>query len=180
MTKLLSEFNIIWSSFFRGQLLLSFTIACIVTGVGFIIGLPFSLLMGILAGNCEFRPSIGNAIWIVIASTLALFMGSTWIPIRNWSFFLILLVLHILITQFDLNYLISRIIGRLVRLPPVVVNLGILIGASLAGVLGVALAAPTIASMRVLSRYVYARLADQDTFPEQLAYRTLPAPEIRI
>ncbi len=91
-----------------------------------------------------------------------------------------MLACHILFTQFDLNYLIPRLIGRSLKLPPVVVILGIVAGAALAGVMGVVLAAPTIASMRVLGRYIYARLADQDPFPEQHAYKTLPPPEPRI
>ena len=101
-------------------------------------------------------------------------------PIPNWAFLLVVLACHILFTQFDLNYLIPRLIGRSLKLPPVVVILGIVAGAALAGVLGVVLAAPTIASMRVLGRYIYARLADQDPFPEQHAYKTLPPPEPRI
>jgi hypothetical protein len=73
--------------------------------------------------------------------------------------------LHLIFEQFDLNYLIPRIIGRSVHLPPVVVILGIVSGALLAGVLGIFLAAPTIASLRVLGRYIYANLFDLDPFP---------------
>jgi hypothetical protein len=51
-------------------------------------------------------------------------------------------------------------------------------GALLAGVLGILLAAPTIASMRVLGRYIYANLFDQDPFPGTIA-SPLPPPNPR-
>ncbi len=147
---ILNEINIIWSAFFRGQLLLALIVSVIITVEGLILGLPFALLMGVFAGLLEFLPSIGHGIWLVVASLLALILGSTWLPIPNWVFLLLVLSIHIIFTQFDLNYLIPKIIGRSVHLPPLVVILGILAGASLAGVLGVVLAAPTIASLRVM------------------------------
>jgi len=168
-----SEINLIWSAFFRGQLMLALVVATIFTITGFIIGIPFALAMGMLAGLLEFLPSIGHGIWLVIASLLALFAGSTWIPIPKWAFMLMIVGLHLFYQQFDLNYLIPRIIGRRVHLPPLVVILGIVTGALLAGVLGVVLAAPTIASARVLGRYIYANLFDQDPFP---AITTPPLP----
>jgi predicted PurR-regulated permease PerM len=91
---------------------------------------------------------------------------------------LIVIGLHIFFQQFDLNYLIPRIIGRRVHLPPLVVILGIVSGALLAGVIGVLLAAPTIASARVIGRYVYANLFDQDPFPDSAAM-LLPPPNPR-
>lgn len=177
---IIHEINIIWSAFFRGQLLLALIVAVIITAEGLIIGLPFALLMGVMAGLLEFLPTIGHGIWLVTASLLALILGSTWLPVPNWVFLLIVVAVHIVFTQFDLNYLIPKIIGRSVHLPPLVVILGIIAGASVAGVLGVVLAAPSIASLRVLGGYVYARLFDQDPFPNHVTtVPPLPPPELR-
>jgi len=65
-----------------------------------------------------------------------------------------------------------------VHLPPLVVILGIVTGALLAGVLGIFLAAPTIASARVLGRYIYAYLLDEDPFPGEFS-PALPPPNPR-
>ncbi len=167
----------IWSAFFRGQLVLALVVATSFTIAGFILGLPFALAMGFLAGLLELLPSIGHAIWLTIASILAFFIGSTWMPVPNWVFMLIVIGLHIVFQQFDLNYLIPRIIGRRVQLPPLVVILGIVAGALLAGVLGILLAAPTIASARVVGRYLYANLFDMDPFPEIAIAPELPPPD---
>lgn len=170
------EINQIWGAFFRGQLLLSSIVSIIFIIVGLLLGLPFALAMGILAGILEFLPSIGHGIWLVIASLLAFFLGSTWIPIPHWAFMLIVIGLHLFFEQFDLNYLIPRIVGRRVHLPPLVVILGIVTGAILAGVLGIPLAAPTIASVRVFGRYIFANLFDMEWTPIS-AVQPLPPPK---
>ncbi len=176
--RLRDEISQIWSAFFRGQLVLALVVAVLFTIIGFILGLPFALAMGVFAGLMEFLPSIGHGIWLVIASLLALFVGSTWLPLPNWVFMLVVIGLHLIYEQFDLNYLIPRIIGRSVHLPPLVVILGIVTGAVLAGVLGIPLAAPTIASARVLGRYVFANLFDLDPFAVSVA-PPLPPPNPR-
>jgi predicted PurR-regulated permease PerM len=176
--RLRDEISQVWAAFFRGQLVLALVVMVLFTLIGFIIGLPFALAMGVFAGLMEFLPSIGHGIWLLTASLLALFSGSTWLPLPNWAFMLIVIGLHLVYQQFDLNYLIPRIIGRSVHLPPLVVILGIVTGAVLAGVLGIFLAAPTIASARVLGRYIYANLFDLEPFPGSAA-PPLPPPNPR-
>lgn len=168
---LVGEIDAIWSSFFVGQIILTLVVSIIIGIISTIIGLPVPLLMGVLAGLLELLPSLGHGIWLVIAVSLALFSGSTWdwMPLTNFWFAVVLAALHMVFQQVDLNYIIPRVIGRRVHLHPLVVIMGILIGASLGGILGIFLAAPTIASLRVLSRYVYANLLDQDPFPPGLA-----------
>lgn len=166
----------IWASFFRGQLVLSLVVTAGFTLLSFALGLPFALGMGMLAGLLELLPSVGHGIWLSLATLLALVFGSTWLPLPNWAFALLLIGLHIFFQQFDLNYLIPRIIGRSVHLHPMVVILGIVSGALLGGVLGILLAAPTIASARVLGGYLYANLFDLDPFPDQTTLPSLPPP----
>ncbi len=176
--RLRNEINQIWGDFFRGQLILASVVATSFTIMGLILGMPFALAMGVLAGLLEFLPSIGHVIWLVIASAVALFAGSTWMAVPGWVFMIIIIALHLIYQQFDLNYLIPRFIGRKVHLPPLVVILGIVAGAAFAGVLGILLAAPTIASSRVVGRYIFANLIDGDPFPHQ-ATQPLPPPDIR-
>ena len=169
--RLLHEINLIWGSFFRGQILLGI-VGGLIVGIGStIIGLPMALLMGVLAGLLELLPSLGHGIWLTIAVPLALFSGSTWewMPLSNFWFAVLVVGLHIVFEQVDLNYIIPRIIGRRVHLHPLMVIIGILIGARLGGVLGILLAAPTISSLRVLGRYIYANLLDMDPFPDKAA-----------
>jgi predicted PurR-regulated permease PerM len=170
------EINQIWSEFFRGQLLLSIVVAILFIIIGLILGLPFAIAMGLLAGILEFLPSVGHSIWLITASLLALFIGSSWIPLPNWAFMLIVIGFHLVYEQFDYNYLIPRIVGRMIHLPTLVIILGIYAGAILAGVIGIPLAAPAIASLRVLGRYIFANLFDLEWIPTSTVQQ-LPPPK---
>jgi predicted PurR-regulated permease PerM len=162
---LMIEINGVWSAFFRGQLLLSVIVTIILTILCAILGLPRPLLLGVWGGLLEFLPSIGHTIWGVTVVVIALVAGSTYLPLPNALFALVVFGAYVAFAQFDLNFLIPNIIGRHVRLHPVIIILGVILGASIGGFLGVALAAPTIASLRVIMRYIYANLFDLDPFP---------------
>ena len=168
LIRLAQEINTVWGAFFRGQIVLALVVAVIITIVSVVVGLPYALAMGALAGLLEFLPSLGHGIWLFIASLLMFSQGSTWLPLPSWAAMLIVIGIHLVFQQVDLNLLIPRIIGGRVRLQPLVVILGIAAGAALAGVLGIVLAAPTIASARIIGRYLYANLLDQNPFPEKL------------
>jgi predicted PurR-regulated permease PerM len=173
---LMTEINGVWSAFFRGQLLLSLIVTVILTALSALLGLPNPLLLGVWGGLLEFLPSIGNMIWGLTAVIIALVNGSTWLPLPNVLFALVVFGVYVAFAQLDMNILIPNIIGRHVRLHPVVVILGVIVGASVAGVIGVALAAPTIASLRIIMRYIYANLFDLDPFP-MVGAPSLPRPE---
>jgi predicted PurR-regulated permease PerM len=162
---LMIEINGVWSAFFRGQLLLSLIVTVILTALSALLGLPNPLLLGVWGGLLEFLPSIGNMIWGLTAVIIALVNGSTWLPLPNVLFALVVFGAYVAFAQLDMNVLVPNIIGRHVRLHPVVIILGVIVGASVAGVVGVALAAPTIASLRIIMRYIYANLFDLDPFP---------------
>lgn len=160
--KLKTEVYEIWRDFLRGQLVLAGVVTVIFSLAGLVLGLPFALALGLLAGLLEFIPSLGHGIWLVVATVLTLIEGSTWLPLPSWIVAVVLIGLHLVFQQVDLNFLIPRIIGRRVHLHPLVVILGIAAGATFAGVLGVVLAAPTIASARVLGRYLRGYLFDRE------------------
>lgn len=162
---LLAEINAVWSAFFRGQVLLSLIVTLILTVLSTLLGLPNPLLLGVWGGLLEFLPSIGNTIWGLTVVIVALVSGSTYLPLPNALFALIVFGVYVAFAQFEMNFLLPNIIGRHVRLHPVVIILGVIVGASIGGVLAVALAAPTIASLRIIMRYIYANLFDLDPFP---------------
>lgn len=155
----------VWNAFLRGQLLMALAMAAIGTTAAAIVGLPNPLALGILTGAMEFVPSLGPVIAAVPAVLLALFQGSSWIPLGNFWFAVLVLGVYIGIQQIENYVLIPRIMGQSLNLHPIVVLLAIIAGGSLAGILGVLVAAPMVATLRVLGTYLYRRLTDQDPFP---------------
>jgi predicted PurR-regulated permease PerM len=82
-------------------------------------------------------------------------------------FAMLVLGIYGFIYQFENYYLVPRIIGHHLKLHPLAVLLGVLGGASVAGILGVLLAAPVLASIRLIWMYIYCKLTDQDPFSDE-------------
>lgn len=162
VTLLVQRINVIWNSFLRGQLVLSSVVGAAVTIALVILGVPNALLLGLLAGLLEMIPNLGPLLSMIPAVLIALFSGSMNWEISNGIFALIVIGTYILIQQVENNYLVPRIIGGSVNLHPVVVLVGAIVGASIAGILGIFLAAPVLASIRVVAGYAYHKLLDRD------------------
>ncbi len=165
------EINRVWKAFFRGQVVLGFVIGVVVWLSMTLVGLPSAGLMGLLAGLLEVIPTFGPILATIPAILIAFFYGSTYLPLSNFWFAVLVLGAYIVIQQVENAYLVPRIMGRRLNLHPVVVFVGVLAGGLLVGALGVLLSAPVVATLRVLLSYVYAKLTDQDPFPVESAER---------
>lgn len=148
----------VWSGFLRGQVLLSIIIGVMTTVALMILGVRNALLLGILAGVLEVVPTIGPVIAMLPAVAIAFFQGSTNWAIDPTLFALIVILTYFGIQQLENHLIVPNVLGASVDLPPVVILIGTLIGASLAGVVGIFLAAPVIATGRLFFRYVLQKL----------------------
>ena len=158
------ELGEIWMAFLRGQLVLGLVIGAVTWIVMGILGLPNAAALALLAGLLEFLPTVGPGISGTIGTLVAVFQGSTWLPIGKIPFAIIVLIFYVIITQVESVYLIPRLVGRRVRLHPAVTFTGIISAALVFGVLGVLLITPTIASVRILLGYTFRRLRDLEPF----------------
>ncbi len=170
------ELGGIWNAFLRGRLVLSFVIFVLFSVVLSLIGMPSAVAIGAITGLLAFIPSIGSVLAGILAALIALARGSNFLPISNLGFALLVTAIYIGLFQVESLYLLPRFVGRRVHLHPIVVIVGSVAGALVGGVLGLLLAAPVIASARVLLGYVYNKLLDQDPFPpEEVAVQPVPA-----
>jgi HAD superfamily hydrolase (TIGR01549 family) len=154
----------IWDSFVRGQFGVAFIMGFTVMVTMGALGVRNAAVLGLISGVMEFVPAIGPVIAAVPGILIAVFLGSSWLPIPNLWFALVVGLTYFLLQQFENLYLVPRVVGSRVRLHPAVVIVGVLAGLQLGGVLGVLLAAPTIASARVLLGYAYRKLFDAELF----------------
>jgi len=162
---LLSRLRRTWRAYFRGQLNLMIIIG-IVTWLGnTALGLPGAFALGFIAGIMELVPNLGPFLAAIPAVIVALIQGSTYISVSNMTFALIIIVFYILVQQFENTFVVPRILGEAVNLHPLVVMLGVVVGANVAGILGALLAAPVIASGREIIRYLYAKILGEDPYP---------------
>jgi hypothetical protein len=113
-----------------------------VCGIGFwIIGLPYVLLLAVLAGLCEFIPLVGPLTVALIVTPIAGYYSFKK-AIATLIFLLVLRVVHDYVTY-------PRIIGQGIHLHPLAIVLAILAGAELGGIAGIFLAIPVVALVSV-------------------------------
>lgn len=163
--ELATRVGLIWQAFFRGQLILSVVVGFTITVAMTLIGMPGAFLLGLLAGVLEIVPNVGPILAMIPALLVALFQGSTVLSVSNVTFMLITLAIYFIIQQVENNYFVPRIIGQSVNLHPLVILAGVIVGATQAGILGAFLAAPVLASVRVIGSYAYNKILDREPFP---------------
>lgn len=168
----------VWKSYFIGQVTLAIIVGLVIGSITALLGIRSAVLLGIVAALLELIPNWGYGISGTVGVLFAYFQGSSYIPLPDWAFAVLVGGFYFLMWQFDTNYLIPRIIGNRLQLPPAVIIVGIIAGASVGGALGLLLAAPTIATVRVVGSYIYRRLLDQEPYvlvPEPAVAANLPA-----
>jgi predicted PurR-regulated permease PerM len=139
--------------FFRGQLLVALFVG-VASSIGlWAIGLPFWLLVGMVAGIFNLVPLVGPFIGGGLAVIIAVVSGE---PLTAVWAALVLLVVQ----QID-NHLISpNVMGRTVQLHPVVVMLALLVGASFAGLFGMLVIVPLVAVAKIVFLFVWSKYVD--------------------
>ncbi|MFN2178259.1 MAG: AI-2E family transporter [Candidatus Promineifilaceae bacterium] len=166
MERMAKEFSRIWSAYLRGQVILGVVIFFVVWLGLSVIGVRNALTLGLIAGLLEFVPTVGPIISTVIAMSVALFQPVNPWGLAGWQFAIIVLVFMIVVQQLENNFLVPRIVGSALDLHPLIVIIGVFMGASVAGILGAILAAPLLASMKLIAVYAWRKLFDQPPFPE--------------
>lgn len=123
----------------RGQLLLMFIIGCL-TYIGlYFLEVKYALTLALIAALLEIIPYIGPILAAIPAAILA-FLQAPFLA-------LLVILLYIVIQQLE-NYIIyPQVMKRTVGLNPIVIIIVMLMGAKLAGILGIILAVPVAAAI---------------------------------
>lgn len=128
----------------RGQLILSFTIGFF-TWIGLsILGLPFALSLGLIAGILEIVPTIGPIVSAIPAVIVALTISP--------GLAVSVVIFYILLQMLENHILVPKIMQKAVGLNPIIIIIGVLIGSKFLGILGALLAVPFIAMVFILVR----------------------------
>jgi predicted PurR-regulated permease PerM len=142
------EVSTAMGSFVRGQLLVS-VIVGIASSLGmWLIDLPFWLIIGILAGFLNLIPFLGPVVGGALAALVALLNGD--LSQAIWA-----VLIFVAIQQVD-NHVITPLVQRTrVNLSPLVIILALIIGGSVAGLLGVLVAVPMTAAIRIIVGHLW-------------------------
>jgi predicted PurR-regulated permease PerM len=138
----LSELAVIFSRYLRGQLVVVLFVFAAVTGGLLAFHIPYAFFIGCMAGVLEIIPYFGALAGALPAVTLG-FMKSPGIGVA-------LIVFFVLINQIEGHVVIPWVMGRHLELRPLTILLALIAGERLGGIVGMIVAVPVVALMRVL------------------------------
>lgn len=143
ITYIMTNLNIAFSGYIRGQLADAFIMAALYSFALSVIGIPFSIPIGILSGLLNIIPYFGAILGIVITVGITAlngdFMGSLYAGIAIF-----------VLQQIDGVWISPKIMGESVRLSPVAVIIALAVSSNVFGVFGMVLAVPIVSFLRVI------------------------------
>ncbi len=134
----------------RGQLILMGTLFLMTTVAYFLIGLEGALLLGLFAGIAEAIPIVGPALGAVPALLVAALTGRI-------EIILLVAVVYVVIQIVEGNILVPIVMKNTIGVPPFLVVVSIIAGATIGGIVGALLAVPLAAAAVVILERLQAR-----------------------
>ena len=145
--KIALQINEVLNQFIRGQLLIGATVGILNT-VGFwIIGLPYAMVLGLLAGIFEIIPYFGPFLGAIPAAVIAALDSPTKL---FWT-----IIVTILAQQMEGNIFTPKIMGAHVGLHPVYIIIVLWLGGFFFGVLGMLFAVPVTLILKIIFKNIY-------------------------
>jgi predicted PurR-regulated permease PerM len=132
--------------YLMGMVVLAFCNSVVAFILHLTLGLPFPLLMAVVAFCITLIPLIGSVLYWGIATGIALFTG--WLPA------LLFAVLYLVYMQLEAYVLTPRVMNRTISVPGALVVIGALVGGTLLGLLGALVAIPVTASILLIIKQV--------------------------
>ena len=163
--RLYLEIKKIWVAYLRSQLTLMAIVGVVFSILWTIIGLPGALILGILAGLFTIIPDVGPFVGGLLAVIVALLEGSTWLPLTNFWFGVLVAALAGGFIGLKNIWLRPLVFGRSVNLNEGLVFVAIIAAVVLTGIVGAFIVVPVLASAVVIVRYLKQRILGLAPFP---------------
>ena len=139
--KYAKELDLIFSAYLRGQILVSLFLTLFYFSSFYLIGLNYSLFVGIFAGFFSFIPLIGIVVGFFITALLAYLQ---FLDIQNVLYVLLIFSAAQLLES---NFLTPKLVGKKLGLHPLAVLLSIFVFGALFGIIGIIFATPLMAAI---------------------------------
>lgn len=148
VTYVARELGLAVGGFLRGQLLVALIVG-VMTSFGFwLVGLPFWLLIGMIAGFLNIIPFVGP--WVGGTLGVMVALATRDLQTAAWAGLVALIV-----QQIDNHFVSPTVLRATVRIHPAMIILGLVLGASLGGFWGVVLAVPVMSSVKIIGGHLW-------------------------
>ncbi|MBB3127145.1 putative PurR-regulated permease PerM [Paenibacillus rhizosphaerae] len=153
--RLLKEIDEALGNYVRGQFLV-----CLIVGIlayiGYmIIGMPYALLMASIVAVFNIVPYLGP----FLGAAPAVVMAST----ISWKMVLMVIIVNWLCQLLESNIVSPQVVGKKLHLHPMLIIFALLVGGEIAGVVGLILAVPLFAVLKVIVQHFFAYYVKRKT-----------------
>ena len=154
------QVNATLGAYIRGQVIL-FVIMSVATYIALtILDVEYALVIALATGALELIPIIGPWTAGAIAVTVAVSQGHAPYGWTQIELGIVVALTYFVLRMLEDHFVIPQLIGRIVRVHPVLVIFAILAGASTFGMLGLLLAVPLLATAKIIVQAVYYELGN--------------------
>jgi predicted PurR-regulated permease PerM len=164
--RLAAELGPTWNAYLRGQVTVALTSFVVMSLILSVLNVRYAPVLGLLAFLSEFVPFVGPTFSGVVGVLIALFQPSNWLGLSPLWYAVAVALVYIVWQQIQNNIIAPRILSHSLKLHPVIILVGAIIAANLAGFVGLLLSAPLVATLRLFGRYIYCKIFDLDPWPE--------------
>lgn len=178
ISRLSHELSNIWNAFLRNQIIIFFiTVIVYVIVLG---GLQVNFYFGLalLAGLARFVPYVGPWITWITYGMVAYFQGTTVFGLQPFGYVVLVISIAMVIDLMMDNFVVPRMMGDSLKIHPAAVMVAAIVFANLFGLLGVLLAAPVMATVKLISNYVVRKLFDLDPWQGYETRKVRPLPPV--
>ncbi|MDR0268528.1 AI-2E family transporter [Paenibacillus sp.] len=145
--RVMKEMNHQISSYIRGQIIISFCIGALLFIGYIIIGLKYSLILAVVAAFTSVVPYLGPAIAITPALIVALVTS----PVMLLKMVIVWTVVQLI----EGKFISPQVMGKTLKIHPIMIIFVILTSGNLFGVVGILLAVPGYAVLKVIASHIY-------------------------
>ena len=160
---LLRKINTVLGSYLRGQIFMIFLVSLILFIALTILGIKFALIIAIFSGIAEIIPWIGPIVAGAVAVISVLLTGgSSTLNLAPIQTSILVIVIYFIMRQVQDYLIVPHVMGRITKLHPVIVLFAVLVGEHTAGILGLLLAVPIAAVLKILLEFSVDTINDAD------------------
>ncbi|MPN43908.1 putative transport protein [bioreactor metagenome] len=147
VSTIIDEVAVVISGYIRGQFWISVVIGLTVFCGMYFLKVDYPLVLGLLATLTETIPIVGPIVGAIPAILLA-FLTSPALAVKVLLFFII-------VHQIENHIIVPNVMGQTIDLHPATVIIVLLIGGQLYGIIGMMLAVPVAALLKVIVRHLW-------------------------
>ncbi len=160
------ELGRIWKAFIRGEILVVLISLLLYTATLGALGLQFFFGLALIAAVGQLIPYVGAWVTWISFGLVALFQNQIPFGMPAGIYMIIVLAVSMVINNIIDNIIRTRIMAENLKVHPVLVLIGALVGVQLFGFIGIVVAAPIMASIALFINYIVKKLSDQNPWKD--------------